>query len=202
MKAIQSIRQTLPAIIFTAALMALSFDGSAQNNRKSNKSDRNKDRREYRNDHYNSSDNWEGRNDDRQGDRKHYKEYSHGRNDGDYQYSEHYSNRPAYGRQSYYNHPQYGRVYQRFDDQPIVFRHSHGDYYYHGNQFYTFRDGVGYCPTEYPRNVYFRDLPFDCNRVQVNGQVFFRHGDFYFSHSQRGYIMVPSPLEVNFSLRF
>lgn len=202
MKAIQSTRQFLPAIIFTAALMSLSFNGSAKNYRNYNKSDRDRDRKEYRDDNSNSSDHWKGRNDDRHGNKKHFKEYNHDRNDRDYQYSQRYSNGRDYERQHYYNHPQYGRVYQRFDDQPIVFRHSHGDYYYHGNQFYTYRDGVGYCPSETPRDVYFRDLPFDCNRLQVNGQVFFRHGDLYFSHSSRGYLIVPSPLQLNFSLRF
>jgi hypothetical protein len=50
--------------------------------------------------------------------------------------------------------------------------------------------------------VYFRDLPFSCNRVHVNNQLYFRHGDLYFSHSPRGYVIVPSPIEVNFSVRF
>ncbi len=198
----QSIRQFLPGIVFILAMMTTSFEVSAQNSRNYNKSDKNRDRKEYRNDHSNRSDYSTGRNDEHYGDKSHFKVHNRGRDDRDYGYNQGHSNENYHAQQGYYNHPQYGRVYRRFEDRPIVFRHSHGDYYYHGNQFYTYRDGVGYCPAESPRGMYFSDLPFDCNRVQVNGQVFFRHDDLYFSHSTRGYAIVPSPLEVNFSLRF
>lgn len=202
MKAIPSITRFLPGVILSIALMATSIEVSAQNNRNKHKFDNNKDKEEYRDDHSNSSDHFEGRNDERSEDHKHYKGHNRDRDDDNYVYSDRSYSRPTHYEHNCYTHPAYGRVYQRFDDQPIVFRHSHGDYYYHGTQFYTYRDGVGYCPAESPREVYFNDLPFECNRVHVNGQVFFRHGELYFSHSNRGYVIVPSPLEVNFSLRF
>ncbi|HEY3369367.1 MAG TPA: hypothetical protein VGK10_00885 [Prolixibacteraceae bacterium] len=202
MKAIQSIKQILPVVIFSVAIMSASLEVNAQNSRNNNKFDRNRDRKEYRNDHSKSADYSYGKNESRNGDNKHFKGHNQGRNDRDYEYGQQYSNRGEHSQQNYFNHPKYGRVYQRFDEKPVVFRHSHGDYYYSGNQFYRYRDGVGYCAEDAPRMVYFRDLPFSCNRVHVNNQLYFRHGDLYFSHSPRGYVIVPSPIEVNFSVRF
>jgi hypothetical protein len=107
-----------------------------------------------------------------------------------------------YPHRNYFEHPHYGRVYSRFDHDPIIFRHSHGNYFYSDNHFYVYRDGIGYCSVEPPRNVYFSELPFDCSRVRINGQVFFRNGDLFFQLSRRGYVIVPSPIEVRFSARF
>lgn len=202
MKAIQSISQFIPVVFFSLVLMAISLDSSAQHSRNNKKSDKNKDHKEYRNDHSRSSDHFEGRNDGRRGDKKQYKGYNSGRYDGNYAYSEHNSSRSMHSQENYFNHPKYGRIYQKFDHKPTIFRHSQGNYYYSGNQFYTYREGIGYCNAEPPRQLYFRDLPFSCNRVHVNNQVFFRHGDLYFSHSSRGYVIVPPPIEVNFSFSF
>ena len=203
MKTNHSINQFLPGVILALALIATSVQVNAQNKWNKHKSDKNKDREEYRNERSNSSEHDEDRDDDEdRGGNKHYKRYNSDRNNDNCEYNQHYSQRPDYSQRSYSNHPQYGRVCQRFDHEPVIFRHSHGDYYYSDNQFYTYRDGIGYCPIESPREVYFNDLPFDCNRVQLNGQVFFRHGNLYFSHSQRGYEIVPSPPQFNFSLRF
>ena len=207
MKAIKSISQFLPVVIFSFALIATSLEVRSQKSHKNNKWDKNSDRKEYHNNHSNSSDHYDDRDDDDRddddrGDKKHYKGHKSNRNNGDYEYSQRYSERPNYSQQCYSNHPKYGRVYQRFNDNPIVFRHSQGDYYYSGNQFYTYRDGVGYCRAEAPRQVYFRNLPDNCNRVYVNNQEYFRNGDLYFSHSPRGYVIVPRPLRVNFSIGF
>ena len=203
MKAIQLIRPFLPGVIFSFALMATSLEVSAQNCRNNYKSNRNNDREEYRNERSNSSEHDEDRNDDEDGgNKKHYKKYKSDRNNENYEYNQHYSQRPNCSQRSYSNHPQYGRVHESFDQEPVIFRNSHGDYYYSDNQFYTYRDGIGYCEVEPPREVYFTDLPFDCNRVYVNGHTFFRNGDLYFSHSPRGYVIVPPPLAINFSIRF
>jgi len=189
MKTFNSIRQYLPVIIFSLALMAASGEVSAQNHR-NNKSHKNNDHNEYRNDR-------SVRNNDRKSENK-WREKD-GRN---YEYSKGYSKKHNYSHNNYFTHPKYGRVYQRFDHNPIVFRHSHGNYYYSGNNFYSYRKGVGYCVVEPPRNVYFRDLPFRCERVYVHGQAFYRNGDLFFNYSPRGYVIVPSPFEVSFSVKF
>lgn len=124
------------------------------------------------------------------------------RKDHNNKYSQQHSKGTYQAKHGNFYHPKYGRVYQKFDQKPTIFRHSNGNYYYSRNQFYTYRDGIGYCVAEAPRHVYFRDLPFSCNRVRVNGQVYFRNGDLYFRHSPRGYVMVPSPVEVNLSVKF
>lgn len=201
MKTIQPIRPFLLVLILSLA-MATSLEVSSKNYR-NNKSDRDTDHKEYRDDRsYSSDDDDDDDDDDDRGDKKHYKKHKSNRNNGHYEYSQRYSERPNHYQKRYSNHPKYGRVYQRFDHNPYVFRHSHGNYYYSDNQFYTYRDGIGYCATEPPRQVYFRDLPFNCSRENVNGQVFFRNGDLYFSHSPRGYEIVPAPIHVNFSIGF
>ena len=203
MKANQSIRQFLPVVILSFIMMATTLEASSQNRRNNDNSDKNSNHKEYRNDRSKSSNHSVAKNDGRNGDRKHYTERNSGRNNGNYAYNEHNSGRHYNDhQQAYTNHPRYGRVYQRFDHTPYVFRHSHGNYYYSDNQFYTYREGIGYCASEPPRNVYFNELPFECSRVHVNGQVYFRNGDLYFSHSPRGYVIVPAPLAINFSLRF
>jgi hypothetical protein len=53
-----------------------------------------------------------------------------------------------------------------------------------------------------PRNIYFSRLPMECNRVHVNGQVFFRNGELYFQLSPRGYALVPAPVGISISARF
>jgi len=55
---------------------------------------------------------------------------------------------------NYYNHPRYGRVYQRFDHNPFVFNSNRGNYYYYGNHFYNYRQGIGYCMIEPPLNIF------------------------------------------------
>jgi len=201
MKAIQSIRYFLPVVIFSFIMMAASLEASSQNRRNNHKSDKNNERKEYRGDR---SDNHSvARNNVRSGDRNHYEGHKSDGNHGDYSYSEHNSGRRYNGhQQAYTNHPRYGRVYQTFEHKPYVFRHSHGNYYYSDNQFYTYRDRIGYSVSEPPRDVYFDELPFECSRVHVNGHDLYRNGDLYFSHSTRGYIIVPPPLAINFSIGF
>lgn len=119
-----------------------------------------------------------------------------------------YGNRPQYsrnysrGNMNYYDHPRYGRVYQRFDHNPFVFNSNRGNYYYYGNHFYNYRQGIGYCMIEPPLNIFFRRLPFECERIFLNGAEFFRNGDLFFQLSPRGYVIVPSPIGLNISAGF
>ena len=202
MKATHLLRQFVPVAIISFALMASSIEVSSQHSRNKHKFEKNNDHKEYRNDHFNHSNHSVAGNNGRKADKKHYKEY-HSRNDnGNYKYSQHYSKNTYQSQKGYFNHPKYGRVYQKFEHKPTIFRHSHGNYYYSQNQFYTYRTGIGYCVSEAPRQVYFSDLPFNYSRVHVNGHEYFRNGDLYFSHSPRGYVMVQPPLAINLSVRF
>lgn len=202
MKAPHLLRQFVPVAIISFALMALSIEVSSQNNRNKNKSKKNNDRKEYRFDHSSHSNHSVDGNYGHKSDKKHYKEYHSGNDKGNYKYSQHYSKKNYHSRNDYFNHPKYGRVYQKFEQKPVIFRHSHGNYYYSQDRFYTYHDGVGYCVSEPPRQVYFRDLPFNCSRVHVNGHEYYRNGNLYFSHSPRGYVIVQPPLSINLAVRF
>lgn len=194
MKTIDNLRQYLPVVAISLVLLASTIDLSAQNRRNDDKKGKDRDRKEYRQPHPHRYDDsrtanreWRDRKD----------------NDRDrYYYHPKYSKKYKHAQVHHYDHPRYGRVYNKFDRNPVVFRHDHGNYYYYGNRFYTYHKGVGYCVTEPPRHVYFRHLPADCSRVHVNGQVFFRNGDLFFQLSPRGYAIVTSPVQVNLSFGF
>lgn len=187
MKTIDHLRKYLPVVIFSTILIASTVEVNAQNNRKNGKTGKGNDRKEYRE---------SSRDKDRTA--SNYEQRSW--NDREYRpkYSKKYRNQ----KPDYFEHPKYGRVYQRFDRSPVVFHHDRDDYYYYGNHFYTYRKGIGYCVVEAPRNVYFRRLPVDCERVYVNGNIFFRNGDVFFQLSPRGYSIVSSPVQIRISARF
>lgn len=190
MKPLHITRPFFSTVLLTLAFTTVSIVANADNNK--HKNGNKKDHRtEYRvadrsHSHYNDK-NHKGKGHD-----KHYKEYKH---DKKYKVYKH-------GRNDCYDHPKYGRVYQRFEHKPYELKHSHGSYYYVDNRFYTYRNGVGYCVTEAPRNIYFSELPFRCSKVYVRGHEYYRNGELYFRLSNRGYAIVPSPVEVNFSVRF
>ncbi|MDP2337279.1 MAG: hypothetical protein Q8N05_12680 [Bacteroidota bacterium] len=202
MKTINILKQYFPVAVLSLVLIASSLEAGAQNHRNEGKRDneRDHDQNEYRQDDRNqertANNEWRER---KEGNRDNRNYESRDNRD---EYRPQYSQRNGYSRQNYYNHSQYGRVYNRFDRNPMVFEHSRGNYYYSGNNFYRYNDRIGYCRIEPPRNVYFRDLPFDCDRVYIGGQVFFRNGDLFFQLSRRGYVIVPSPIEFRFSARF
>jgi len=182
-----NLKQYFPVLICTVFLTTATIGVSAENHRGEGKRDREKGKREYsRND----------RDDDRSS--YYYRDYDRDNRSYQAKYHKRYrSNQP-----DYFEHPQYGRVYQRFDRNPVVFRHNHDDYYYYGNHFYTYRRGVGYCVVEEPRNVYFRTLPVECERVYIGGHVYFRNGDLFFQLSPRGYVMTTIPAGIHITARF
>jgi hypothetical protein len=192
MKTIDNLRQYLPVVVFSAILIASTVEASAQNYRGEGKKGKDHERKEYRE---------PGRDDDRvvYVNRKgNYEKW----NGNGREYRPKYNNRYKHYDADYFEHPKYGRVYQRFDRNPIVFHHDRSDYYYYGDHFYTYRRGTGYCVVEPPRNVYFRTLPVECERVYVDGHLLFRHGDLFFQLSPRGYVMAPSPIGIHISARF
>jgi hypothetical protein len=195
MKTINRLRKYLPVVIFSTILIASAVEVKAQDYRKEGKKEKGNDRKEYREysrDNDRTANNYRGDDRDRNYGQKSW-------NDREYhpKYSKKYKNQKS----DYFEHPKYGRVYQRFDRNPVVFHHDRDDYYYYGNRFYRYRKGVGYCVVEPPRNVYFRQLPMNCERVQVNGNVLFRNGDLFFKFSPRGYALVNLP-GVSISARF
>lgn len=190
MKPLNITRSLLSTAFLTVAFMSASFVVNADDHKHKN-GHKKQHRTEYR-----EADRYHSHSYDRdnrgRGHNKHYKEYKHER---DYKVYKH-------DRRDCYDHPKYGRVYHRFEHKPYVLRHSRGNYYYADNRFYTYRDGVGYCVTEAPRHIYFSELPFNCHRVYAHGHEYYRHGELYFRLSNRGYVIVPAPVEVNFSVRF
>lgn len=190
MRTLNITRPFLSAAILSVALISASIVANADDHK--NESGHKKyNRSEYRDGgHYYSR--YDDRDHRGKGHKKHYKEYKH---DHDYKAYKH-------DRRDCYDHPTYGRVYHRFEREPYVLRHSHGNYYYSNNRFYTYRNGVGYCVAEPPRHVYFRELPFHCTRVYSNGREYYRNGDLFFRLSASGYVIVPAPVEFNVSIRF
>jgi len=196
MKTIDNLRQILPLVILSTVLIASTVEVNAQNHRGEGKKGNGHERKEYR-ESDRDDDRYANYNERYDRDRN----YEH-RNWNDREYRSKYSNKYRHQKSDYFEHPRYGRVYQRFDHNPVVFHHDRDDYYYYGNHFYNYRRGVGYCVVEPPRHVYFRQLPVDCERVYVNGDIFFRNGDVFFQRSPRGYAIVPSPVQIRISARF
>jgi len=191
MKTIDNLRKYLPVVIFSTILIASTVEVNAQNHRKEGKKGNGHERKEYRESrHDDDRSAYNDRRDDRDGNYEH-KNWNSRENHKEYRPK--YNSRNKHYDSDYYDHPRYGRVYQRFDRNPVVYHHNRDDYYYYGKHFYSYRRGVGYCVVEPPRHVYFRQLPADCERVYVNGNVLFRNGDLYFQLSPRGYAMVNLP---------
>ncbi len=199
MKTLNNYRQYFPVLLLATAMIVSTVAASAEGHHKEGKKGNGRERNEYRE---------SGRDDDRtvynnirdnrDGNYKH-KNWNSRENHKEYRPK--YANKYKHYDSDYYEHPRYGRVYQRFDRNPVVFHHDRDDYYYYGNHFYSYRRGVGYCVVDAPRNVYFRQLPVACERVYVNGNVLFRNGDLFFQLSPRGYALVNLP-SISISARF
>jgi hypothetical protein len=202
MKTKDYLRQYFPVITIALVLIASTLEAVAEDHHKGGKREKESDhgRQEYRQpsryDEQTANNDWLDREDRDRDDRN--QEYRNNRNE----YQPVYSKKNYHAHLNYYNHPQHGRVYIRFDHNPIVFKTQYGNYYYSENNFYRYHDGIGYCAAEPPRNQYFRYLPVECRKVYINGQMFFRNGDLFFELLPRGYVLVPSPFEIRFSARF
>lgn len=90
-----------------------------------------------------------------------------------------------------YHHPKYGHVYRKFHSTPVRMRHTQGDFYFYGGNYYRHYHGIGYVRVELPRNVIFVDLPFRVERVRHGNLVYYRHGDMYFERCEHGYRPAP-----------
>jgi hypothetical protein len=192
MKTIQSFRKYIPVLGLFVVFSTNPLISISQGKTKEKKSGRNEIRKEYQPEHReNKKEKTAYREEDK---RTHYYNYK--------EYQPMYQRKGKESIPNSYQHHDYGRVYNRFDHSPVTFKHSKGNYHYIDNRFYIYRKGIGYCYIEPPRNVYFRELPFMCSRVYANGTVYYRNGDLFFRLTRNGYILVPSPFEVRFSVRF
>jgi len=199
MKTLNNFRQYFPVLMLATAMLISTVEVKAQNNRKEGKKGNGRERKEYQeSERRDDRTAYKDRREDREGN---YERKDWNDRENNKEYRPKYNSRNKNYQSDYYQHPKYGRVYQRFDRSPLVFHHDHDDYYYYGNHFYSYRKGIGYCLVDAPRNLYFRELPVDCERVQVNGNVLFRNGDLYFQLSRRGYALVNLP-GVSISARF
>lgn len=194
MKTNNYFKEYFPVVFLSLVLVASTFEASAQNRRNSDRG-KNQARTEYRN---------SNKNENRHATAERYQKSSKRYDWDNRNYSRNETRRfvERNDRSAYYTHPQYGRVYSRFDRTPVVLRHGHDNYYYYGNRFYTFRPGIGYCSVDFPRNMYFERLPYACDDVYVNGLRYYRYGNLYFRLFRGGYLVVPSPFEVTISARF
>jgi hypothetical protein len=202
MKTIDYLRHYIPVVTISLVLIASAFVVRAEDRHKkeSRENEHERNRNEYRSPGYHHEETA----------RNEWNEHlNRDRNDEDYKYrGNHNEYHPKYysnhhhAQPDYFNHPKYGRVYQRFEHNPIVFETRGGNYYYSGNNFYRYHEGIGYCVVEPPSHIYFRRLPFECRRVYLNGEVFFSNGSLFFQYSPKGYVLVPSPLELRFTARF
>jgi hypothetical protein len=198
MKTLNNFRQYFPVLILATAMTVSTVEANAQNNRKEKK-ENGRERKEYQeSERRDDKTAYRNRSDDREGN---YERKDWNDRENNKVYRPKYNSRNKHYESDFYEHPRYGRVYQRFDRNPIVFHHDRDDYYYYGNHFYSYRKGIGYCVVEPPRHVYFRQLPVDCERVYVNGKALFRNGDLFFQLSPRGYALVNLP-GISISARF
>jgi len=198
MKTLNNFRTYFPVLVLATAMIASTIEVKAEDHREGKKGNGH-ERKEYRESrHDDDRSAYNDRRDDRGG---YYERKNWNSRENDREYRPKYTNRYKHYDSNCYEHPRYGRVYQRFDRSPVVFHHDRDDYYYYGNHFYSYRRGVGYCVVDAPRDVYFRELPVRCERVYVNGNAFFRNGDLYFQLSPRGYALVNLPA-ISISARF
>lgn len=202
MKTLNYLKQYVPVVSISLVLIALTLGVHAQNRRNDNKKEKDRDRetKEYRQpDRYqgnSDNDGWRDRKDGNHEKRNYERAYSRDN------HQDNYSKKNKHANYHYSDHPKYGRVYSRFEHSPLVFRNQYGDYYYSGNTFYRYRKGIGYCVVEPPRQIFFRHLPDNYERVYINGSMFFRTGNLFFQLSPRGYVLAPSPVQLRITARF
>lgn len=129
-------------------------------------------------------------------------DYRHN-NKPDYHHPSHDWDRDRGNHHSYYVHPQYGRVYRKFDRNPYIFRYPQGRYYYYDGHFCEYRTGLGYVIIDAPLFTVFSELPFACKRIRIDGRVYYRYNGLYFEAHPHGYRLVPSPQRgVHLSINF
>jgi hypothetical protein len=84
----------------------------------------------------------------------------------------------------------------------IVFRHDHGNYFFHHGRFYRYHPVRGYYRVDIPSTVRFRNLPVGYEEVFIGGGMYYRYGEVFFEYSPWGYRIMPRPSGIIVSARF
>lgn len=97
------------------------------------------------------------------------------------------------GYRHYYYAPAYGHVIRTFPVSPLVFHMRGAKYYFHNDNFYHHRKGVGYIWIENPYGLVFPRLPHGAVQVHIGGRPYFRIGNVFFTHHPAGFEVVKIP---------
>jgi hypothetical protein len=84
----------------------------------------------------------------------------------------------------------------------IVFRHDHGDFFFHHGRFYRYHPVRGYYRVAHPSTIVFNYLPIGYEEVFIGGGLYYRYGEVFFEYSPWGYRMVPRPAGLIITARF
>ena len=85
---------------------------------------------------------------------------------------------------------------------PVSFRHNHGNYYFHEDRFYRYHKHYGYILVENPYNVVFTTMPYGYRRIIIDGAVYYKYGNSFFSYTPYGYRLIPRKHWIYLSARF
>lgn len=133
------------------------------------------------------------------------KSFGHSENHEGYGHSEYHD---GYGyHNDHYNQPKTYSVWNFpapwvYANHAYVFRHSHGDYYFYNNRFFSYDPFRGYYAVTFPYQTIFSWLPAGYDEVMVDGQIYFRYGNLFFVETPVGYRIVPPPAGIYVSINF
>lgn len=138
---------------------------------------------------------------------------NYGKNNGNHSNGYHYgqdkkSNHSGkYLHNNYYYYPKTYSTWSfpapwRYQSYAIMFRHSYGDYFFYGGNFYRYHPLRGYYLVNIPRNVIFTYLPVGYTEVFFNGMVYYRYGDVLFEYTPAGYRIITPPQGIYITAHF
>jgi hypothetical protein len=104
--------------------------------------------------------------------------------------------------QHYYPKHNYNKRAPWGHHQPIVMNHGHGQVYFFDGHCYEYYPNRGYVMINIPVNYIFNEIPYECRKVWIAGNYFYKYEDIYFKPSIHGYVVIPNPWEINFTARF
>ena len=132
-------------------------------------------------------------------DKKKSQTYSHGYVKEHHYY--HHTGTYSYHRPTTYHTWQYPAPWE-YASHAIVFRHDHGDFFFHHGRFYRYHPVRGYYRVAHPSTIVFDYLPVGYEEVFIGGGLYYRYGEVFFEYSPWGYRMVPRPAGVIIAARF
>jgi hypothetical protein len=154
----------------------------SQNHRPANMYYNHNDRNFYRNYNYWSYKHWDRSWESYRWNFYSWRDYYNGYNPYSYRFHRNY----AY-------HPRYGHVIKRFVVRPIILSHNNIRYYCYDGHFFRHLRGVGYVLVDIPFGIVFNTLPYEYERVYINGYLYFRIGNLFFERTNFGFSLVHYP---------